>query len=250
MMNRTLIRAFFAFGLGILVILFAILPDSPITPRAAALTNPCALDPNNLIINGSMKAANPDNGVADHWNTFVVSGSPTFEHVDNEQIDPYGSQYIWADISTFDAGIYQTVSGLTPGAYYHFWWGYALAAHDPGTGQNIRTNLIGRVLGIDLTGGVDPTSPNVIWGNVFWNGQAALNISALSWTFAAQTSQATFFLRNINTDPTGRNKVWMDSICMEPTNPPVLTPRVFLPMVFNSSSGKGAAPTVSPGSAP
>jgi hypothetical protein len=234
-MNRTSTRAFIAFGLAILIVPVVMLSDSPFTPRAAALTNPCALDPHNLIHNGSMAVANPDNGVAASWNKFVVSGGPVFEHVDNEQIDPYGSQYVWADVSTFDAGIYQTVTGLTPGAWYHFWWGYALAAHDPGGGGNIRTNLIGRQLGIDLTGGVGASSAKVIWGSAFWDGHAALNISALGSTFAAQTNQATFFLRNINTDTTGRNKVWMDSICMEPVATPVLTPRVFLPMLLISS---------------
>ena len=164
----------------------------------------------------------------------VLGGAPVFEHVDNEQIDPNGSQYSWESGAAFDAGIYQTVTGLTPGQYYHFWWGYALAAYDSGTGSNQRGNWIGRQLGVDLTGGTNPLASSVVWGSVFWNGQAALNIADLGRTFPAQTSQATFFLRAINTDIHYLNKVWIDSICMEPTaSPPV---KVYLPLVLRSQA--------------
>ncbi len=230
-------------ALVVCVLVFELaLPAFPSAPRAYALGNPCALDPANLITNGSMAAASPDNGVAANWNTFVLAGAPIFEHVNNEQIDPNGSQYIWEDTYAFDAGIYQTVTGLTPGTYYHFWLGYALAAYDPGIGQNLRNNLIGRQVGVDLTGGTNPSAPSVAWGSVYWNGIAALNIPALSMTFAATTSNATFFLRVVNTNVNnGRSKVWFDSVCMEPLNPqPTPTPppsgpsTTFLPLVLAS----------------
>lgn len=216
----------------IATILFSPIVSTP--QRVFALTNPCGTDPNNLITNGSMAAGGPDPGVANYWHRFVLGGAPTFAHVDNEQIDPNGSQYIWESAAAFDAGIYQTVTGLTPGQYYHFWWGYALAAYDSGTGSNQRGNWIGRQLGVDLTGGTNPLAASVIWGSVFWNGQAALNIPDLSRTFPAQTSQATFFLRAINTDTRYTNKVWIDSICMEPTTGPGPI-KVYLPMVLHAS---------------
>jgi hypothetical protein len=248
-MSRIFPRAILFSAFIALLVLIIAFPDSRLVPSAEALTNPCALDSTNLIVNGSMIAAHSNDVLALNWNSFVLSGSPVYQHVDNEQIDPNGSQYIWADISAFDAGIYQTVNGLVPGSYYHFWWGYALAAKDPGGGGSVRTNLIGREVGIDLTGGTNPNSPNVGWGVIFWNGQAALNIRELSRTFSAETSRATFFLRNINTDTTGRNKVWIDSICMEPTATPVVSPKSFLPFVFfgpqkgdESSSGSRPRP--------
>ena len=215
------------------------LPVFPFTPRAEALNDPCALDPNNLIVNGSMAVASPDYGVAANWNKFVLSGAPTFEHVDNEQIDPNGSQYIWEDTYAFDAGVYQTVTGLTPGIYYHFWLGYALAAYDPGTGQNLRNDLIGRQVGIDLTGGTDPSAATVMWGSVYWDGNAALNIPALSMTFAAPSSRATIFLRAVNNNiDNGRSKVWFDSVCMEPLDPqpaPPVPSTLFLPFISVAS---------------
>jgi YVTN family beta-propeller protein len=176
--------------------------------------------------------------VADGWNPFVLSAAtPTFEWVNNENApgDPVmGSQYIWADLVGFDAGIDQTITGLTPGVYYRFWLGYALAAYDPGDQINHRNNLIGRQVGIDLTGGTDPRSPTVAWGTIYWDGNAALNIPALSMTFAAQSSRATIFLRVVNTNiNNGRSKVWFDAVCMEMLNPqPSPVPStVFLPFV-------------------
>lgn len=224
-----------AFSLFLCVCVIAVLAfNSFFTPRAAAWYN-CAFDPANLIVNGSMTAGNSDNTLAANWNAFVQSGSPIFEHVDNEGIDDPYSQYIWADAATFDAGIYQTVTGLTPGTYYQFQWGYALARYDPGDQINHRYNLIGRQLGIDLTGGTNPTAPTVVWGNVFWDGNYWINVPDLGRTFAAQTSSATFFLRNINTSPNYRNKVWMDAICMFPTTAPPSTNKVYLPLLMTAN---------------
>ncbi len=203
------------------VVLFtvSVAPPQP----ALALANPCALDPGNLIVNGSLAAGTttPYGVVALNWSPFVLSPSaPTFEHVTNEQLDPNGAQSLWSEGTVFDAGIYQTVANLTPGRTYRVSLGYALAAHDPGTGQNTRTNLIGRELGIDFTGGIDPRASTVQWNPVVFNGQVAVNIPELSFAFAAQTDRLTIFLRSINTDTSGRNKVWFDAVCMEPLNPP------------------------------
>ncbi len=222
-----------------LVVSAVTLAEFPFASHADALSNPCALDPNNLILNGAMAVASPDNGVAASWAKFVLSGGPTFEHVDNEQIDPYGSQYIWEDTYAFDAGVYQTITGLTPGIYYHFWLGYALAAYDPGTGQNLRNDLIGRQVGIDLKGGTDPSAASVTWGSVYWDGTAALNIPALGMTFAAQSNSATIFLRVLNNNvANGRSKVWFDSVCMEPLDPqpsPPVPSTLFLPFIHAAS---------------
>ncbi len=226
-------------GLGVI---FLLLPFWLGTPGAAALANPCALDPENLIFNGSMAAAVPDQGVAAGWHSFTLGGDPMFEHVDNEQIDLNGSQYIWDDIDRFDAGIYQTVTGLQPGTGYHFWLGYALAAYDPGDTVNHRGDWIGRQVGYDLTGGTDPQAGSVMWGDVYCDGLAALNIPALDKNFVATTDRTTIFLRAINAKEASiRNKVWFDSACMEKTvaSATLRTPiddlhRIFFPFVVVS----------------
>lgn len=212
-------------------------------PRALAAS--CAQDPGNLTTNGAMAGPGhptPYGVVADGWNPFVVSTDPPiFAWVNNENApgDPImGSQYIWADLDAFDAGIYQTITGLTPGIYYRFWLGYALAAYDRDGQGNKRNNLIGRQVGIDLTGGTNPSSPSVGWGNVYWDGIAALNIPDLSMTFAAQSSTATIFLRVVNNNVNnGRSKVWFDVVCMQALDPqPPSNPgTVFLPLVLSGA---------------
>ncbi|MBI5030931.1 MAG: YncE family protein [Chloroflexi bacterium] len=228
-------KAIFLFLCSILFVM--LLFASVFQERAVAtLSDPCAMDPNNLIVNGSMIYANPDNTLAANWNAFVLEGAPVFERVDNEGIDNGHSQYIWSDAATFDAGIYQTVNGLAPGNYYQFRWGLARTAYDPGDTKNHTYDLIGRQLGVDLSGGTDPNSASVAWGTIFWPGSAATNRPELSRLFAAQTSHTTFFLRNINTSSNYRNKVWMDAICMWPTDAPPLSNIVYLPLMIKASA--------------
>jgi len=219
---------------------------NPSTPRAMALGNPCAQDPNNLTTNGSMIGPGhqvlPYGILADGWTPFVLSAAiPHFEWVNNEQSpgDPGGSQHIWADLDQFDAGIYQTVSNLTPGASYHMWLGFARTAYDPADGnpRNEVTNLIGRQVGVDVNGGVNPSAPGLMWGSVFTPGGQALGITQLHITFTMPTTRATIFMRAINQNTIGRSKVWFDSVCMEHVNaPPVTLSHVYLPLITMQSA--------------
>jgi len=211
-------------------------------PRALAVS--CAQEPGNLTTNGSMLGpghSTPYGIVADGWNPFVVSSiAPTFAWVDNENAigDPdMGSQYIWRDLDAFDAGIYQTITGLTPGVYYRFWLGYALAAFDREGQGNTRNNLIGRQVGVDRSSGTNPSSPAVTWGNIVWDGIPALNIPDLSMTFAAQSSSATIFLRVVNQNVNnGRSKAWFDVVCMQVSEPPTFPNALYLPLMLSRAS--------------
>ncbi len=211
-------------SIGILRILVGLLIACLLVPLALfshtpayALRDPCALDPNNLVRNGSM---GPEHGtqygsVANEWNPFIFAGNPPqFRWVGNEQIDPNGSQQLFSS-STFDAGVQQTVTNLQPGVYYWVRWGYSLAAKSY-SGPNVRVDSIGRKIGVDPTGGTDPHSPNVLWGPDYFNGVAALNIPEMKLTFAARSDKATVYLRAMARDgSSGENRVWMDAICME-----------------------------------
>ena len=140
------------------------------------LPDPTAQDPHNLIANGSMGPDHHDTPygtVVDGWMPFVVSGdAPEFTWVNNEGIDPGGSQQIHAD-ATFDAGVYQTVHNLQPNMVYMFRLGYSLAAKCI-NGPNVRVNTIGRRVGVDPTGGTDPKSSNVIWRPELWEGKQVI----------------------------------------------------------------------------
>jgi nucleoid-associated protein YgaU len=94
--------------------------------------------------------------------------------------------------------------------------GYSLAAKSV-DGPNFRVQTIGRQVGVDPFGRTDPKAATVIWGNQFFNGQAALNIPDMQMIFPALSTQATIFLRAIATDAAqGENRVWLDAVCMEP----------------------------------
>jgi LysM repeat protein len=94
-------------------------------------------------------------------------------------------------------------------------WGYSLAAKSF-DGPNVRVNTICRRLGVDPTGGTDPKSPNVIWGNELCDGNAALNRPEMQMIFPARADRVTIFLRAIARDGSGgENRVWIDAICMD-----------------------------------
>ncbi len=215
-------------GLFLLVLLIAGLSAQLAWANPPSLLrDPCALDPANLIYNGSM---GPEHGtqygsVADGWDPFIISNPPPqFRWVGNEQIDPNGSQQIFSS-GTFDAGVRQTVRNLQPGVYYWFRLGYSLAAKSY-SGPNVRVDSIGRKVGVDPFGGTDPQSPNVIWGPDLFDGNAALNRPQMEMVFAARSDKATIFLRAMARDgSSGENRVWLDAVCMEArTNMPTATP--------------------------
>lgn len=239
---RTIFPKVILFLFSICLIAFLV-PGPGFASAPRALATICTQAPNNLTTNGSMLGpgyATLYGIVTAGWNPFVISSAvPVFEWVNynaNGDTGGGGSQYIWADLVAFDAGIYQTITGLTPGVYYHFALGFAQAAFDLDGQGNARNNLIGRQVGVDRTGGTNPSSPNVVWGNVYWDGIAALNIPDLSMTFVAQANQATIFLRVVNTNVNnGRSKVWFDVVCMHALDPQPNS-RVFLPLILAGSS--------------
>jgi hypothetical protein len=201
------------------------------------LKDPCALDPKNLIYNGSMSAGGP----ADGWSTFVLNGSPDFHHVDNEQIDPNGAVQIVSS-GKFDAGIMQTVHNLQPGTFYGFRLGYSLAAKSY-SGPNVRVDSIGRKVGADPFGGTDPKSPNVVWGPDYFDGQGALNRPEMQLVFAARSPNVTIFLRGMaRDDAEGENRIWLDAVCMQAQND--------MPTATPAAPTVAAVPTAAPTAVP
>ncbi|MCB0058855.1 MAG: hypothetical protein KDE45_17580, partial [Caldilineaceae bacterium] len=97
------------------------------------------------------------------WNAFVLSGDPNFYQDQHTFFG--GSNLTIASTNPFKAGIYTQV-GVTPGAGYRasISWG---APNVP--------DLFGRQLGIDPTGGTDPTAATVIWGPMHWGEGRILN---------------------------------------------------------------------------
>ncbi len=267
-MNSRPVRPIHIVGLFVLIVALLSLPLTPLARIAAApyvpiLSNPCALDPNNLFYNGTM-APGADPTIADGWTPFTFAGSPPqYNVVDNEKIDPQWSQQIF-EVNTFDAGIQQTVSNkFQIGVNYWTRWGYSLAAKSYG-GPNIRVQTIGRQFGVNPYGGTDPHSAQIIWGPIVWDGGGAVNLPQMTIVFTAQATSATFFLRAIASENDGgENRVWIDALCMEarpdltpsPTPPtPSSTPPTpsnptpstnFLPLVARQPTLPAGSPTPS-----
>lgn len=220
----------------VLFVIASLIAVSAVTaPAALAGDPPCTTRPDNLTRNGSVAGGydTAHGTVAEAWNIFTLNGdTPQYDLVDNEngfdpQVGQY-SQYIHGDGIQFDAGIYQTVSGTQPGAYYDFKIGFAPMLRDIGAGQNRKMDdVVGRRVGVDPTGGTDPHSPTVIWGPEWWGGGygASINNPDMSLTFAAQAPQVTVYARVFNRGTSASDKVWFDVMCVLPRGDlPTVTP--------------------------
>jgi hypothetical protein len=105
-----------------------------------------------------------------HWMSSAQFGS-TFGGLDYH-IEGDAAQMLWSSYE-FDAGVYQQVSGLTPGYAYKFF--IKMTTYWRGPGYPDTDGVMIKQVGIDPYGGIDPTSSNVIWSasndnDKFWEG--------------------------------------------------------------------------------
>lgn len=181
----------------------------------------------NLTRNGSITDGGYDTAhgvVANSWNAFLINGEwPAYDLADNESangdIGGSSSQYIHGDGTRFDAGIYQVITNLQPGASYEFSVGWAAMLRDTGGGNNIKVDdQVIRRVGVDPYGGTDPQSPNLRWGPEVGTGSSgrSLNHPDMRITFQAMSNQATVFLRVYNLSTSASDKVFFDVMCLLP----------------------------------
>ena len=132
---------------------------------------------------------------------------------------------MWSVGGTFKAGIYTQVQ-VTPGAGYRasISWG---APNAP--------DLFGRQLGIDPTGGTDPTAPTVIWGPMHWGEGRILNYPPpdvnIDVRARAVNGTVTVFFLTDHPQSSGDNLILVDAIALYPDDsapavelPPTATP--------------------------
>lgn len=110
--------------------------------------------------------------------------------------DPYelegsngSAQNMWSAYE-FDAGVYQTVTGLTPGTPYAF--DVPLTTFWRGSGHDDSDGIMKKWVGIDPAGGIVPTSPNVIWSDVDSNDKKWVYMDLAA---RAESDTMTFFVR-------------------------------------------------------
>ncbi len=189
-------------------------------PPAAAEPHGCSAADVNANCDFNNFYSTPFGSAPAAWTPFVLSGAPAFVEATDTYFGPPSLQ-IWSDGGTFTAGIYQQVRNLTPGAVYLASVGWA-APNEP--------DSFGRRLGLDPTGGADPTAPTVVWGamhrgpgrfgNYSTPGDPNLDVRAV----AAGETMTIFFYVEHNYS-TGANMIFVDAISLtrdesQPIAPP------------------------------
>lgn len=107
--------------------------------------------------NADFQGGYSGDGVPNSWTKFVISGSPNFGQ--ETGYVPFGKSFRVSGSGPFSGGIYQTVSGLEAGKWYHAFYATAQKI----SGETAGANPTLRQIGVDLSGGTDP-SKVTDWG--------------------------------------------------------------------------------------
>lgn len=147
----------------------------------------CQEDPNQLLQNcGFSQGLNG-------WQTFIEGGQVSISTIDGGAChSPLCPAAFFVSNGSFIAGLYQQVPA-TPGVTY--WANVTWLVFEPAGKVD---NTVGRRVGIDPTGGTDPTSPAIVWSQDLWHTfeTCAFKICPeLQVSAAAQNSTITVFVR-------------------------------------------------------
>lgn len=220
-----------------------------LAPVAQANPHGCTGADVNTNCNFNNFYSSPFGSVPEGWTPFLLSGSASFVEAVDTYFGPPSLQ-IWSDGGTFQAGIFQQVRNLTPGATYLASVGWA-APNEP--------NAFGRKLGLDPTGGTDPTAPTVIWGAMHYGPGRFGNYSTpgdpnLDVRAAAKSDTMTLFFFVDHNYSTGVNLIFVDAISLvrdesqplAPPEPPTATPRPAVKADIRPTARPTARPTTTP----
>lgn len=221
--------------------------------RPLHASQPC--DPPNVILRPVCDMdsfyGSPPRQLPNGWAEFILSGDANF-YQDDHTFWGGPNLTIANSGGTFKLGIYTQVQ-VTPGAGYRasIAWG---APNAPDT--------FGRQLGIDPTGGTDPTSPTVIWGPMHWGEGRILNYPPpdvnIDVKARALNGTITVFVLVDHPQSTGDNLILLDAIALypdesapavavPPTNTPTPEPPVAQEVVLQAAA---IAPVNQPTSTP
>lgn len=147
--------------------------------------------------------------IPDGWAPFILSGDLEYGR-DEHSFFGGGTLRMRNSGGTFKAGIYTQV-GVNPGAGYRasLSWG---APNAP--------DHFGRQLGIDPTGGVDPTAPTVIWGPMHWGEGRILNYPSdgpnIDVLARAVSDRMTVFFLVDHPQSSGDELIFVDALALYP----------------------------------
>lgn len=189
-------------------------------------------------------ASNTHNGSSGatrlHWMSSAQFGA-TFGGIDYH-IEGNRAQNIWSAYK-FDAGVYQQLSGITPGQAYGF--DIAMVTYWRGPGYFDSDGIMVKQVGIDPTGGTDPTSSNIVWSDPDANDKAWVYMDVAT---TAQVTTITVFAKvqapeNNSVNHTDLDMVYFDAAHVAPAPTTTLNVSSNGTTVDLSWSGSSPAPS-------
>ena len=156
-----------------------------------------------------------DNAPKLHWMSSAQFGS-TFGGLDYH-IEGDAAQVLWSSYE-FDAGVYQQVSGLTPGDAYKFF--IKMTTYWRGPGYPDTNGVMVKKVGIDPYGGTDPTSQNIIWSNPNDNDKSWDGLEVVA---TAETGTMTVFAKVYAPENNSYNHTDLDMVYFEDSSLSYLT---------------------------
>lgn len=186
-------------------------------PDAGACPNLAKDQSKNLIKNGDFS------GGLSNWTQFGnanLNANSSIELLDGPNLAGSGS-------GNFSGGIYQQVSGLATGSWYHVFYATAQQVWGGAGGAKDGSLPILREVGIDPSGGTDPNAASVKWGRSSggqpdrdakkYGGWKTLeNANNPLHTFQATGDKATYFIRIKGWPDVTRSDTWVDSAYLVP----------------------------------
>lgn len=192
------------------------------------------------------------------WNLSRGTGDPTWANITpqyrratnpNRIRSGNGAQELFELFATFTAGVYQRVNvaagaPLRFSAFLNVW---STTRDNPDL--SLEPAAVSLEVGIDPTGGTDPTSRNIVWSQPerFYDEYRQLSVTA---TAAANT--VTVFVRAVAREPIRHNHVYIDDASLIVTSGtlPTSTPVAILPTATNTpavqptATPEGVIPTI------
>ncbi len=168
-------------------------------------------------------------GVPNGWTKFISGNASVNEETG---YNPFGRNVRIEVSGTSVGGIYQTVSGLQPGHWYHAFYGVAqrVSGNRDGTGERVDNAWTAlKEVGVDLNGGTDPNASDVIWGDRSTGGQADYDARHFAgWrflgdrnnplvTFYATNPEVTIFIKVTGYPDITWSMNWIDAAYLVPS---------------------------------
>jgi len=125
------------------------------------------------------------------------------------------AQIYYSFYETHDGGVYQQVSGITPGAELRFSiYSYTWSSKFDDVNVSDEPGDVAVRVGIDPTGGTDPFAASVVYSDaqVFYDAFRQYSVTA-----KAQASTITVFVRSTIGEPVQGSYIYLDDAVLEPT---------------------------------